>query len=546
MKLEKQWIIKKALFDKTFIQNLQIKTKLPVQLLQFLSLKGYVTEQMINKLLSPIDESNFLFYKDGKKLIELMLTNKDKKILIYSDFDCDGLCSAAIASYGLNSLGYQTSNYVNSRFEDGYGFKDKAIYYALENNCQVILALDHGISDIETIENAKKAGLTVLLIDHHIVPEKLPPADAIVDLWQQDDTSEFKSYSSGALAFQFIKALASKHNYTSGFNELLGLVALCTISDVMELRETNRYYIKEGLKIFNTDSLVCYKVINDKMAKALTIDDLRFVIAPQINAVGRITDDTKLVLKLFLSVNYKEAEDYYEVIRQTNQKRQLLTKIQLEMAKTQINSKDTINVIVGDFHEGLVGLLAGRIKSETGKLTIVLSKKEDILKGSIRSLEEVALQKYLKNLSNLLISYGGHDMAAGISLYEKDLAEFSAQLKAKIKREEETTFEYLDYVYQTEHLKSTDISQWELLEPYGPGFEYPTFGLLIQNYRYQILKDSHIKLTTDNITIMAFNSIGHFEKVKSGKPLKAIVRFEKDRYNNYQAILIDDNLRYYK
>jgi len=543
---KKQWIIKKPVFDRTFITKLQEQTALPLQVVQFLSNRGYVTKELITRQLNPQDHSNFLDYQDGEKFLGVLQSYKEEKILIYGDFDCDGLCAVAVADYGLRKMGYQCLTFVNSRFDDGYGFKEKAVTYALENNCTLILALDHGISDVAAVELAKEKGLGVLIIDHHLPGETLPAADAIVDLWRQDDESIFKSYCSGALTFQFIRALAMKENYDYDFNELLGLTALCTLSDVMELKDANRWYVKEGLKCINEGIMVFSKVFKAKINKEITADDLRFSLAPQINAVGRMTDKTERVLAFFLTNDYQKAEADYLWITEINKKRQLLTQVQLEMARAQIDEQAPLNIIAGDFHEGLVGLIASRIKSETAKVTIVLSKKEEILKGSVRSVDGVDLQEYLQSLEDCLIEYGGHDKAAGIALYEKDLAEFKLRFSEMLKIVTLENVEYLDYVYQTHHIKPELISQWEVLEPCGPGFEAPVFGLLIQDYRCQVLKDTHLKLTTNNLVIMAFNCGKYRDMATSGRPLKALVRFEKDRYNSYQAIVLNEELRYYQ
>lgn len=542
--MEKNWLLKHAIFDKTFITQLQKNTELPFDVVYFLSNNGYCVKETINEVINPSDKSDFNSLNDGLKALEIIQNYKSKKILIYSDFDCDGICAAAIANYSLSKLGYKFETYFNSRFKSGYGLHEDGLNYALENECSLILALDQGIADKEVSAKILKAGLKLIIIDHHLSKDEIAKANAVVDPWLVDD-NKFKSYCAGALTYQFMTALAEKEGYESNFHELLGLVALCTLSDVMELKETNRYYVKEGLKCFNEGLLPVYQVFKNQQRVKINADDLRFYLAPQVNAIGRLSDDVKPALEFFLADDILKAEKLYREILKFNETRQELTRIQFKEALKQVDNKASVNIINGDFHEGLVGLIAGRICSASDKVTVVLSEKGDSLKGSIRAPEGYKLQEALATVSLSLQAYGGHDLAAGIALKAENLLEFKTLLPEALPPAIQKENLYLDFVYLTSYIRVEEIKQWEILEPYGPGLNYPVFGLLIENYSYQLLKEEHLKIITKNLTIMFFNGKDHLEKVQSKKPLKAIVRFDKNRQDYYQATVLNNNLRYY-
>jgi len=542
----KNWIIRKSVFDKTFLANLQEKTQMSTAMLQFLCNRGFLTKELINDLLQPEDRSDFLNYQEGQKLLEIVKSYRNKNIMLYSDFDCDGICAAVIAEKGLKSLGFNPQTYFNSRFAAGYGFKEEAISWAQKNDCQLIICLDQGINDADSIKQALDQGLAVVIIDHHKPGSELPPATAIVDPCCVDTEESEVAFCAGALAFQFIKALAVDLGQVADFSELLPYVALCCLSDVMELRGSNRHYVKAGLQAINQSSLPAFQVFKDQLQKTITADDLRYSLAPQINAVGRMTDDVRPAFMFLASSDYHQAADYYQIISAINKERQFLTKIQLAQAQKQLDARSMVNIVVGDFHQGLLGILAGRIASNSGKVTLVASQQNEQIIASVRGVAGNKLQESLAAVSEYLLQYGGHDLAAGLTLKKEQLADFIAAFSSQITSTANADACYLDIVYQTRYIQDSDISQWELLEPYGPGFEYPIFGLVVENYQYQILKNEHLKISTANIDILAFNCRRFLPVLQTGKALKVLVKFERDRFNKYQAVLLEEDIRLLK
>ena len=543
MSNKQQWIVKKALFDKTFLNRLQQQTNLSLPVLQYLTNRGYLTKEAIGEIKNPENKGNFLDYLDSEKLLTSVIANKSNNILVYSDFDCDGICAAAIATYGLRKLGFTVLNYFNSRFDQGYGFQQAGIDYALAGNCPLIICLDQGISDLTAAQSAGQQGLQLVIIDHHQALTELPQAEAVVDPCRPDEKEYEVLFSGAALSFQFVQALAERLNDDSDFLELLPLVALSTLSDVMELKGTNRYYVKTALAGSAEPVLPAFQVFAQQKSNQLNADDFRFILAPQINAVGRLSDDVKPALNFFLSPDYQTAKDYYELIKALNQQRQALTKVQLAKALAQVDDQDKVNVVVGDFHEGLVGLLASRITAATNKLTLILSEKADGYVGSLRSPRGGKLPELLQKLSASLEKFGGHDLAAGLFVKQEKLTEFITLFRQLAPELSEPEAVYLDYVYQTRYLRDEDIESWEELAPFGPAFEYPNLGLLVENYEYFLLKDTHLKLVTPAITIMAFNCAKFLPVVQSGLPLKVLVKFERDRNGQYQAVLVQEDIR---
>ncbi|MFV0255395.1 MAG: single-stranded-DNA-specific exonuclease RecJ [Erysipelotrichaceae bacterium] len=541
--VKQDWVIKRWKFDKLFLSRLADQTGYPLDVCNFLASHGYLTKALVDKFLNPSDESDFSKYIDGEKLLNFLVNNKDKKYMIYGDYDCDGVGATSIAYMGLTKMGFNCKMFINSRFKYGYGLHQAAFDEIKAKDIDVVISVDQGVVSFDAIDYANSIGIEVLVIDHHKANEQIPNALAVVDPWRLDDNTNFKSYCAGALTYQMIKALASKLSYdVELFKPLLGIVALTTISDVMPLRFSNRYYVIEGLKQLNKGTLTAYKVLRDFYKKELNDDDLRFYISPAINAVGRLKDNVNKVLLFLINSNYQEALTLYQEIISINRERQKLSKSELNAALKQVRATDKVNIIEGDFHEGLVGIVAGRIKSETNKVTVVLSQQENQYKGSIRSIEGFNLKQKLDEISDIFNSYGGHDMAAGISFDLDKLSEFKERF-TNLATTDCNNKIYLDYVYYTDSIDNKILELWDSFKPYGSGFECPTFGLVINNYKTIVLKEKYLKLTTDKINVMAFNSLDYLSVAQKGTALKTIVKFEKDKYQNYQAILLENELR---
>lgn len=539
----RKWVINKWKFDKVFLSRLADQTGYPLEICNFLASHGYLTKSLIDKFLNPSDTADFCEYQDSEILLEFLIKNKSRKILIYGDYDCDGIGASSILYMGLIKLGFKCNIFINSRFIHGYGINTQALDEIKAKGIDLVLSVDQGIVAYDQIEYANSLGIDILVLDHHKANEILPKAIAVVDPWRLDDNSGFKSYCSGALAYQLLVALAKKlEEDPEKFLPLLGIVALTTISDVMPLKESNRYYVIEGLKQINSGSLTAYKVLRDYYKKDLSEDDLRFYVTPTINAVGRVQDDMQKVLQFLVSNNYDQSLQLYSEIVNINRKRQKLTNEDLEIAQKQVEKNDLANIIVGDFHEGLIGIIAGRIKSDTNKVTVVLSKQETQYKGSIRSVEGFNLKYKLDMIQDIFNNYGGHDMAAGISFDLDKLEEFKKQFVELIDIKCDESIN-VDYIYKTSELDKTTLALWDSFKPYGPQFEYPTFGLVVEDYNTIILKEKYLKFTTNNINIMAFNSLEYLPIAKDKQKLKVLVKFDKDKYNNYQAILIDKEIR---
>lgn len=537
--MKKKWLVRKQTLDNTYFIDLLAKTKLPREILNFLNRKGYITVPQINKLISPIEEDFFSQWCQGTQMTDFLKSSLSKKIGIYSDYDCDGICASALAAIGLRQLGFNTINYANNRFASGYGLSLVGIEYLLSQGIEILLCIDLGISNRDEISYAQSKGLKVLVIDHHLVTVELPKATIVVDPWSDDEHSNLKSFCSTALVYQLLQSFNS-----IDFRWMLGYVAIATLADVMELIATNRFYVIEGLKQINTGIYPMYQVIRNDLNKVIDEDDLRFYIIPRINAVGRMEKSIQLALDFCLSDNVIDATRILARIDEINQRRKKLTNLQFEIALKQINPNDVVNVLVGDFHEGLVGLLAGKIKSLTEKTTIILVEKNGILSGSLRANINFSFTSTMESISHLLIQYGGHAAAGGLSLKVENIDFFKSALNnIHYEYEVEDTL-YLDCVYYCNKLTLSSIEQWDFFMPYGPGFDYPVFGLVLIDYRYQIFKEKYIRLTCGEIEVMAFDSIEFLSIVASLKPIKVIVKLAKNKYNKYQAVLVESEIRY--
>ncbi len=537
--MRKKWLLKRQSIDNTLLTILLKKTNLPKEQLVYLSNRGLILDNQVKSFLNPVDDIDFKNYQDGNIVVNYLKNNHGKHVGIYADYDCDGVFASHLLKFCLEKLGNKVTIYNNNRFKVGYGYKKEGVDFLNSINVDYIIAVDLGITAIDEVKYAKGLGLETIVIDHHQPTELLPDAIAVVDPYRHDDKSKFKNYCTAALIYQLIVSIFGKQ-----VEQLLGFVAIATLADVMEVNQANRYYIKKGLEIINTSNLIQYKVIRSTFKKRIDEDDLRFYVIPKFNAVGRLNENLDLLYNFLNTNNLEGANAYYRQIEMVNEERKKLTTSCYTKAITQINSEDKVNVIVGEFPEGIVGIIAGRILTLTGKPTFVLFENNEKYTGSIRSVASFPLKDNLDKVKQLILNYGGHDLAGGISIEKTKLLEFKNAINDLV----DDSFIsddilYLDCIYNTENFDLNLIDSWDVLRPYGQGFEYPKFGLIVNNYSYQILKEKYLKINTGNIQIMAFNSLDYLDILEKKQPIKMVVKFDYDFKGNRQATLIEDEIR---
>ncbi len=438
-----------------------------------------------------------MLMKDIKKAVAILKDKIEKKqsIRIVGDYDVDGVMSTYILYTGLCRVGAIVDYDIPERIKDGYGINISIIEKANEDGINTILTCDNGIAAIDQIAYAKDLRMTVIVTDHHDIGfiEKegkrsylLPEADAVVNPKQEDCNYPYKGICGAVVAYKLIEALyESLRINKKEMEELLEFVAIATVCDVMVLMDENRAIVKYGLEhIAHTTNLGLRCLIEETGigGKPLSVYHLGFIIGPCINASGRL-DSAQLSLRLFLSREEKTARALAKELKELNDERKEMTQKGLEEAIAIIDSGthelDKVLVIyLPDCHESLAGIIAGRLKERYYRPVIVLTDGHDCIKGSARSIEAYNMFEELNKCKDILSKFGGHPMAAGLSLPKDRLLELRERLNEYVSLTEEDLQEKvsIDLVLPFDRINYSLIQEISFLEPYGKGNTRPLFA----------------------------------------------------------------------
>ena len=435
--------------------------------------------------------------KDMERAVQILqkkITQK-KKIRIIGDYDIDGVTATCILLKGLKRLNANVDTYIPDRVKDGYGMHEQLIDKALEDGIDTILTCDNGIAAAAEIEYAKKEGLTVIVTDHHDIPFRdtedgriwiIPKADAVVNPKQNDCLYPNKNICGAVVAWKLIWALYERLGIDSDeIWDFLELAAIATVGDVMDLQGENRIIVKEGLKKLSSTSfeglkaLIC---VNNLEGAEITAYHVGFVIGPCINASGRL-DTAARSLELLLADNMEDAMKLADDLYDLNQSRKAMTEQGKEQAIQSIEEnnlgKDRVLVVyLPDCHESLAGIIAGRIREAYNKPVFVLTKGADGVKGSGRSIESYSMYEELVKCSDLLTQFGGHPMAAGLSMEEKNVELFRRRLNDNCTLTEQDLIPkiMIDVPMPISYLSKKLTEQLKVLEPFGKGNSKPLFA----------------------------------------------------------------------
>ena len=435
--------------------------------------------------------------KDMERAVQILqkkITQK-KKIRIIGDYDIDGVTATCILLKGLKRLNANVDTYIPDRVKDGYGMHEQLIDKALEDGIDTILTCDNGIAAAAEIEYAKKEGLTVIVTDHHDIPFRdtedgriwiIPKADAVVNPKQNDCLYPNKNICGAVVAWKLIWALYERLGIDSDeIWDFLELAAIATVGDVMDLQGENRIIVKEGLKKLSSTSfeglkaLIC---VNNLESAEITAYHVGFVIGPCINASGRL-DTAARSLELLLADNMEDAMKLADDLYDLNQSRKAMTEQGKEQAIQSIEEnnlgKDRVLVVyLPDCHESLAGIIAGRIREAYNKPVFVLTKGSDGVKGSGRSIEAYSMYEELVKCSDLLMQFGGHPMAAGLSMEEKNVELFRRRLNDNCTLTEQDLIPkiMIDVPMPISYLSKKLTEQLKVLEPFGKGNSKPLFA----------------------------------------------------------------------
>lgn len=444
------------------------------------------------------------FMKDMNKAVAIVVDKvKEKKhIRVIGDYDIDGICATYILVTGIAGIGATVSYDIPDRVKDGYGINENIIKKAYDEGVDTIITCDNGIAAIEQIACAKELGMTVIVTDHHEVPYdideetgeiiyKRVSGDAVINPKQPDCSYPFKLLCGGAIAYKFVESLyktLEKNEWNELWQKLIELAAIATIGDVVDLIGENRIIAAEGLKrLKNTQNmgLDCLMNICGVNRDRISAYHVGFVIGPCLNAAGRL-ETAKKGLQLLLCDDRTKAESLAGELVELNNVRKSMTELGVEKAIALAENMTEENVLVlyiSDVHESIAGIVAGRVRERFNKPVFVITDSADeeehnMIKGSGRSIEGYNMFEELTKCSHLLLRYGGHEMAAGLSLEKSKLNEFARRINevCTLTEEELVRKVWIDVPMPFSFATKEIVYELSRLEPYGKGNEKPVFA----------------------------------------------------------------------
>ena len=419
------------------------------------------------------------------------------KIRVVGDYDIDGVCSSYILVKSLRRFGANADVRIPDRIKDGYGINDNIINEAANDKISMIITCDNGIAAHSQMELARKLGIKVIITDHHEVYQEdgkdyLPVADVVINPKRSECKYPFKSICGALVAYKLMEymyeRLYSKKMYEdSELSDLLEVAAIATIGDVMPLVDENRVLVKHGLKsLMNTKNLGLRALIKatGMEGKKISAYSIGFVIGPCLNAGGRL-ENALVALNMFMSESSDEANEYAMHLKELNDDRKDLTamnvKVAVELAEREYADDDILVIYLENCHESIAGIIAGRVREALGKPTIILTDafgEDGMIKGSGRSIESYNMFEALYEVKDIFEKFGGHHMAAGMSLKKDRLDEFRKRLNknSKLTKEDFIQKIWIDVPLPFSYISLDFVRELEKLEPYGNKNEKPKFA----------------------------------------------------------------------
>ena len=503
--------------------------------------------------------------KDMRPAVDMLKRKlkEGQKIRIVGDYDIDGVCSTYILYQALKRLGGNVDYAIPDRIKDGYGINESMIRAAAEDGIDTILTCDNGISAFSQIQTAKDFGMTVIVTDHHEVPadgerEILPPADAVIDPKQRSCSYPFPEICGAVVAYKLVQALYEESGVSrEEWLELLEFAAIATVGDVMKLQDENRMIVKYGLKKLGHTKNLGLKKLAEKTnldLNSITAYHIGFVIGPCLNAGGRL-QTAKLALSMLLAKDEETAEELAQELKDLNDMRKDMTEHWTAEAKvladTQYRNDKVLVIFLPDCHESLAGIIAGRLREYCQKPAIVLTRSEEAVKGSGRSIESYHMFQKLSEVKDLMLKFGGHPMAAGLSLLEENIDEFRRELNERsgLTEEDFKAKLWIDVPMPIDYINERLVEELKILEPFGQGNEKPLFAqkqVRIRSCRVIGKNKNVVKFVLEGGSGMPMDGILFtdgiaFEEERAGRTVMDIIYYpEINEYNgnrNLQVVI---------
>lgn len=488
--------------------------------------------------------------KDMNKAVDriLLAMNTNEKIMIFGDYDVDGTTSVALLTDYLKNKIFYIKPYIPDRYSEGYGISKKGIEVAKEEGISLIIALDCGIKAFQEIHYAKELGIDFIVCDHHLPEKSIPNAVAVLDPKRYDCKYPFKELCGCGIGFKLIQALQTKLKLPK--NELImysDLVATAIAADIVPLVGENRVLTFIGLKKLQSDPRLGFKILTNQLRKPLKVTDLVFVLAPRINAAGRMDKGLNAV-KLMLSIEKQEAVSIARKIEFHNKERRYTEELITKEAFQQIKLEGTVNncssiVYNPSWHKGVIGIVASRLIEKYYRPSIVLTKSGDLLTGSARSVSGFDIYKALEACKENLIKFGGHKYAAGLTLKIEQLSKFKLSFEKYAKENISPECKIPSIEYDLD-IKFNDISQKLLriinqMAPFGPKNMRPVFAThnCKDTGRTRIVGNdkTHLQLDISDSTGVRFSGIAYglgylLNEIKEANSFSVLYTIEENEF----------------
>ena len=480
---------------------------------------------------------------------------QEEFICVYGDYDADGVTSTALLYSYLEAVGARVMYYIPSREAEGYGMNNAAVDTLHQKGVKLIVTVDNGIAAINEIRYAKSLGVDTVVTDHHMPLGELPDACAVVDLHRSDCPSRFKQLSGVGVAFKLIMALEGEYcDVDSLLDMYADLLCLGTIGDIVELKSENRVFVKRGLlSMRHTERTGLYALIRNAglMGKPITAGNVSFTLVPRINAVGRLGASGRSV-ELLLTNDEEEAGEFAAAMSYDNAERQqierdILEKIDARVTRDPRLVMDKVLVLDGEnWHQGVVGIVASRIREIYGKPTIIISRDGENAKASGRSVEGFALCDAVAACGDLLTHYGGHPMAAGLSLPSANIDVFRKRINDYADRQSTMPFDtlHIDCKLNPAAISLDLVGELNVMKPYGAGNPTPVFGFfnMVLTNIIPLSNNKHLRLVLSRGSVsmsamLFFTSTEDFPYEK-GEVLDIAATLEINEYNDRSSVSV--------
>ena len=556
--MKKKWTIKnKKTKNEITEEYIKQKYKLKNLIVKIIEQKNFKNEEELKVFLNPTRNDFYDPYlmPDMEKAVSRITKalKNNENITIFGDYDADGITSTTILKRFFHDINKECNVYIPNRLNEGYGLNKNAIKKLSEDGTNLIITVDCGITAIEETKYAKELGIDIVITDHHEPGEEIPDADAVVDCKRKNNKYPFRELAGCGVAFKLTQALCK--NLELNENQALkylDIACVGTISDVVPLVDENRVIVKLGMLLLKqTKNLGLKQIINNAHFKEFNSMSVAFGITPRINACGRLGHQDE-ALELFTTDNQEKATelakkmDEYNIQRQLEEKRIYDEAITLLQEETQTN--DITNCIVlghENWNPGVIGIVSSRITEKFYKPSILVCFDKDIAKGSGRSIEGFDLHKALMECDKYLTNYGGHSLAAGLSLNTKDFEKFKNMIneyaEKNIKDEDLIPTINIDLKLEDSQLNIEDVEELKLLEPFGQSNEEPIF--MITNLKVVSIKTlsdgKHLKLYLKNqnyLDVIGFNLGERANELKIGDTIDIVGNLNINEFNNTKKV----------